>query len=341
MSDPAGSPSQFPIPDRRVYDSYIAGRQSAVLAVAVRTGLFDRLDTDGPMTLSAIRESFGWSERPARSVTTALCAMGLLEREGDLLRASDDAKAYLVRHRPGSLWALIDMEVEHFLSPENLLESLKADDASVYGGQDPWEAHEEDPEKARAFTEAMHSVSERAAAGLAEHVAFRDGERVLDVGGGSGALCLAIAGAHPGVSCTVFDLDPVCAIAAGYAERAGLSDRISTQTGNFFDPEFPTGFDTVLLSQILHDWSFETGEELLRKAYACLPESGRLLVHEKLVEDGDRPLANALVHLDMLVWTKGQQYRFEELREIAERVGFRDVNVIPTVGYWSVVEARR
>ena len=100
----------------------------------------------------------------------ALFAMGLLERDGDRFRLAPDASDYLVRGRPGWLGGLIELEMEHFLSPRSLLDALEKGDPSVYGEEDPWEAHEADPEKALRFTEAMHSVSERAAAGLAEVV---------------------------------------------------------------------------------------------------------------------------------------------------------------------------
>jgi len=110
----------------------------------------------------------------------------------------------------------------------------------------------------------------------------------------------------------------------------------------FADP-FPAGFDAVLLSQILHDWPPEKDRELVKKAYAALPAGGRLLIHEKLVDDdGTGPLANALVNLDMLVWTEGQQLTEEGLRRMLADAGFDDeVERRSTAGYWSVVVARK
>jgi len=332
-------PRRFPIDDERVYRAYIASRSSAAVAVAVRVGLFDRLVAAGEgLTLAEIRGALGWSERGARSMMCALAALELVGEQGGRWRASEDAAAYLTRDTPGSLWGLVDMEVENFLSPRALLDALERDDASVYGGGDPWAAHEEDPEKARAFTAAMHSVSERPAAGLAERVDLAGATRVLDVGGGSGALSIALARENPGLRCTVFDIAPVCALAEDYVADAGLTGRVDARAGDMFAPAWPEGYDVVLLSQILHDWSFETGDELLSRARAALPPGGRIVVHEKLVEDGPpRPVENALVHLDMLVWTKGQQYTPTELRAALERAGFEGVERIRTAGLWSAV----
>lgn len=334
-------PKAFPLDDQRVYDAYVAGRAGAALAVGVRVGLFDRLDA-APLTEDELAQALGFQARGLRSLMTALGALGLVERRADRWRLAPDAAAYLVRDRPGSLWGLIDMEVDHFLSPAALLESLRTGKPSVYGDQDPWDAHEGSPETARAFTAAMHSVSERPAAGLAEVLELQPGARLLDVGGGSGALSIAIAKAHPDVSCTVLDLPVVCELAREYAAAAGVTERVDAAPGDMFNQPLPAGYDAVLLSQILHDWSPEQGAQLLSRAFEALPSGGRVLIHEKLVDDDGRaPLANALVNLDMLVWTEGQQYSEAQLRELLTAAGFEDVQRQTTAGYWSLVSGRR
>jgi SAM-dependent methyltransferase len=335
-------PRLFPRDDQRVYDAYIAGRQSAAVAAAVRIGLFELIARDGPLSETAIGERLRFHARPLRALLAALLAMGLLERQGEHFALSADAADYLVRGKPGWLGGLIDMEVERFLSPASMIEALEKGRPTVYGDVDPWEAHQADPARARAFTAAMHSISERPAAGLAEVVDFSRVRRLLDVGGGSGALSLAVARAWPDVRCVVFDLPVVCAIAREYAAAANLADRVTAEPGDMFAGEFPSGFDAVLYSQILHDWSPEKCGLLLEKAHAALPPGGIVLVHEKLVDDdGGGPLANALVNLDMALWTEGQQFSEVELRRMLGAAGFFDVERRPTAGYWSVVLGRK
>ncbi|MFN8179665.1 MAG: methyltransferase [bacterium] len=335
------NPALFPRDDRVVYDAYIAGRQSAALVAAVRLGLFDALAA-APLDLADLRARLNVHERPLRALTSALVAMHLLERDGERLRLADEAAEYLVQGKPGWLGGLIDLEVENGLDGKLLLEAMRRDDSSVYGGGDPWAAHEADPALARRFTAAMHSVSERPAAGLAEVVDFSGVRRLLDVGGGSGALSLAIARAWPNVSCTVWEIPVVCPIARDYAEAAGLSHRVVAAPGNMFEDAFPPGHDAVLLSQILHDWGEEIWTALLGKAATALPAGGRILVHEKLVEDdGTSPLANVLVNLDMLVWTRGRQLGVGELERLLRETGFVDVERRATAGYWSVVMGRK
>lgn len=333
------SPAAFPLDDARVYDHYIAGRRSAALAAGVRAGLFDALAA-APLTEAEVAARCGWRPRPTRSLLAALQAMGVIVRNGEALTLAPDAAAYLVRGKAGSLWGLIDMEMEAFLSPQALLEALTTGKTSVYGDEDPWARHARDPARARAFTAAMHSISERPAAGFAEVAPLGEARTLLDVGGGSGALSLAAARAFAHLTCTVLDLPGVCAIAAEYAAAAGLGRRVQTFPADMFADPWPAA-DAVLLSQILHDWPPARGRELLGKALATLPPGGAVLIHEKLVDDdGNGPLANALVHLDMLVWTEGQQYSEGELRTMLGEAGFVGVTRQATAGAWSLVVGR-
>ena len=325
--------------ETRVYDAYVAGRQSAALAAAVRLGLFDAL-AEGALPLEALAAKLGVAPRPLGHLARALVAMGLVERRPEGLALGAEAAEELVSGKPGSLCGLIDLEVENFLTPRLVLDAVRGDAPSVYGGEDPWRAHREDPERARAFTRAMHSISERPGRALAEGFDFSRGGRLLDLGGGSGALAIALARRWPELRCTVVDLPEVCELAREYVAAAGLEGRVDTLAADFFGDPLPEA-DWVLLSQILHDWTPERGAELLRRVRGRLRPGGRVLVHEKLVDDdGGGPLANALVDLDMLVWTEGQQYSARSLGELLESCGFEPVSRRRTLAYWSLLEAR-
>ncbi|MDA1266914.1 MAG: methyltransferase, partial [Planctomycetota bacterium] len=301
---------------------------------------FDRLD-EQPRTSAELEAELGFAPRGVRSLLAALKAMGVVDDAQGRWHLSDDAAAFLVRGREGSLWGLIDMEMEHFLSPAALLEALRTGKPSVYAGEDPWAAHGDSPETASAFTAAMHSVSARPAAGVAEVIDLPEGARVLDVGGGSGALSIAIARERPDVRCTVFDLEVVCGLARDYSERAGVAGQVDAVAGDMF-AGLPGGYDAVLCSQILHDWDPEKGARLCALAHEALSPGGRIWVHEKLVDDDGRgPLANALVNLDMLVWTEGQQYSEAELEALLIGAGFGAIERRATAGYWSLMSGTK
>ena len=328
--------------DRLVYDAYVAGRLSAGLAAGVRAGLFDALDA-APRTEAELAEATGTHPRGLRAWLTAMGAAGLVRRDADgLWSLPAPVAASAVRGREGSLAGLIDLEVDEFLSPARVLEGLRSGGPCVYDAEDPWEAHAKDPAKARAFTEAMHAISARPAAAMAAVAPLADARSLLDPGGGSGALSLALAARFPNLSCTILEIPAVVPLANEFAEAAGLAARVQAIEGSLFADAWPGPHDAILLSQILHDWSDEEAERLVARAREALAPGGRLLLHEKLVDDdGSGPLANALVNLDMLVWTEGRQWTPGDLEALLTRGGFRDVRVERTFGYWSLASAIR
>ncbi len=331
-----------PQDELRVYDAYVAGRLSAGLAAGVRTGLFDVLDADGPLSCAALAEASGLHERGVRAWLAAMQAGQLVQEVGSGDFALTPAAARdCVRNKPGSLAGLIDMEIENFLSPALVIEGLRGGGPCVYGDSDPWAEHAADPAKARAFSDAMHAIACSPALALAERAPLENARRLLDAGGGSGTISVALARAFPQLHCTVLEIPAVLPHIEERAREEGLEQQISALQGDLFAQAWPTGFDAVLLSQIMHDWSDDEGARLLRRAYNALNPGGTVLIHEKLIEPDGGPLANALVNLDMLVWTEGRQWSATDLEQLMQQAGFEGVQAQKTYGYWSLVSATK
>jgi hypothetical protein len=339
------------VDDRSIYDIYISPRGGAALALAVHLGLIDWLDGH-PRTAKEVSEHFGFNPRPTDSLLTALTALGILERRDaprperffdpeDSYALSPNAARFLVTGRPESLAGLIAREFDSFITPQGLFDAMKSDAPRVYGERDPWDLHGESAQTARDFAAAMRSISARPAKALAEQPFWADRKHLVDVGGGSGVLAIEALRKWPHLSATVFEIPAVCPLAEELATAEGVGDRLRAVPGNMFAGGWPSG-DVVLLSQILHDWPPDKGRRLLQMALESLGRGGLVLVHEKLLDPTrTRPVANALVSLDMLFWTEGQQYSETQIVEMLRSTGFPEVEVRPTVGYWSVVIGRK
>ncbi|KAJ3163932.1 hypothetical protein HDU88_006101 [Geranomyces variabilis] len=356
--------------DTLVYDHLMANRRTALLMVAVKLNLFTRIADRVPATMTAeqLAKEDKLSLRGADAMLVGLCSMGLLQRQPDAdagqnsslskdftyresYRLSPQSERQLVTHKSTYLGHLINMDAIGYLTPDNLLKSLQADKPQVHGeNTDPWDKQEENEELNTMFTLGMRSISIVAATALRQQAdVFSNQKVILDVGAGPGVHIAEVLKEWPTICAIYFELPQVCKINRTYLEEQGVLDRIEMVGGSMFTDPYPThhkasgaAVDTVLFSQILHDWPIHVGCTLLQKAFTTLQSGGLVVIHEKLLDkDRSGPVSTAMVSIDMLFWTEGQQFTAEQLHAMLLAAGFEQPKTVPTVEYWSITVARK
>jgi hypothetical protein len=114
---------------------------------------------------------------------------------------------------------------------------------------------------------------------------------------------------------------------------AGLDDRISVASGDFFAGPLPKA-EVVTMGLILHDWNLERKLHLIRAAYEALPDGGAYIVIENLIDNARRENAFGLMmSLNMLI-EFGDAFDFTgaDFAGWCREVGFREVEVLPLTG---------
>src|SRR5215510_211867 len=109
--------------------------------------------------------------------------------------------------------------------------------------------------------------------------------RVLDIAAGHGLYGLAFSKQNPQAEITAVDWPNVLEVAKENAQGAGVADRYHTNPGSDFDVDYGTGYDLVLLTNILHHFDKATCETLLRKVHAALADGGRAATLEFVPND--------------------------------------------------------
>jgi SAM-dependent methyltransferase len=143
---------------------------------------------------------------------------------------------------------------------------------------------------------------------------LRGDERIIDAGGGTGALADLILDAHPGAKVTVLDRPEVVAqIPTGDNER-----RLAALAADIFRPWGVTA-DVVILARVLHDWNDELAEKILANARASLDPGGRLLVVEMVLDDEHG--AGGLCDLHLLCVTGGRERTLAEFKDLFNLAG--------------------
>lgn len=342
---------QYEIPssdDRPIWDIWLAMYQMPCVTAALEVGLFETM-AKGPVSMPELVASTGLNERGIKALLRILTALGLLMQHDDRYGITDVTHHFLLKDSPYYWGGVLERICVSNPQHKSLLEILRqgSTGSSAVGGEsdkpaDAWESGQLDIEQARHIAAFMHSHSMPAAVGVARNGDFTGVKKLLDVGGGSGCFSIAIAQQYPQIHCTIMDLAAMCQLVPDYVKEGAVEGRVDAVAVDMFRQEWPRGYDALFFSNILHDWSFETCAQLLARACSCLPEGGKIYLHEMLLDDnGNGPVHAAAFSIMMLIGTRGQQFTFPELRQLLQDAGFADINVISTHGYYSLVTAHK
>jgi methylase of polypeptide subunit release factors len=96
-----------------------------------------------------------------------------------------------------------------------------------------------DPARLEQLMGAMTGISLGNIHALADKFDFSGYKTLCDVGGATGQLSLIVAGRHPHLRCTSFDLPVVEPIAKKTIAAAGLAERVATASGDFLTDPLP------------------------------------------------------------------------------------------------------
>lgn len=334
--------------DRLIWDVYTSMYHLPALAAADELCLFSFLEKK-PATREEISDNLNLDPRGAEALLGVLSSLGLLIHDQELFSNTPESRNFLLPHSP-YYWGGVLHNIRRTALPvyRELLAVLRKPERGTSGTQkqfdfaDQWESGNLDPEEARWRTRFMHSHSFPAAMNLGQHLDLAGASRFLDVAGGSGGFCIALAMKNPDVHFTLMDLPPVCEVAKEYIADYGLTDQIETYPADMFKSPWPSGYDAVFFSDIFHDWDWETCIYLGRRSFETLLPGARIFLHEMLLEDRkDSPLAAAAYSMNMLLSTEGKQFTGRELDELLKKCGFADVSITPAYGYFSLITARK
>ena len=122
-------------------------------------------------------------------------------------------------------------------------------------------------------------------------------------------------------------------------KAAGVAGRCTLRSGSFFEAVIP-GADAYSMRHILHDWSDELCIRILGNIRKAIPSSGRLLVIETVVPEGNDPSPSKLFDMLMMIFPNGMERSEAQFGSLFAASGFRLAGITPTQSPVSVIEAR-
>jgi hypothetical protein len=256
---------------------------SKALFAALDFDLFTHISR-GSDSLSPLAKATGIAENRLHTLLTALKSIGLLTEAGGHFKNAPATSRYLVAGAPGDFRDYVRFVNGAFgyESFRHLEKALRGD--RIFPNKGFYEGLIYDAGIGGAlFSSAQHTGSQGPARLMAKRIDLKGRDKLLDVGGGSGAFTLAFCADNPQLSATILDFAQTIDTAKRYAREAGLSNRIAHVAGNAATADWPGGHGVVLMSYIWSAVGREETEILAKRAFAALPPGGLLLVHDFMV----------------------------------------------------------
>ncbi len=264
--------------------------QSASLMAAVEIGLFTAI-SKGAGNAAEIAKALNITERNADRLATVCRTMDLIDTaESGRYRNAADVERFLVEGEPGYAGPWILFTKPRWDKFGNLTEFLRQSEEAVLGQYEGLTVA-----AARKMHEATYSIGMGAARRFVRQVDLSNRNRVLDLGGGSGAYSITAAKAHPHIEAIVFDLPPVAVVAREYIAEHGVEKQVTAVGGDFTADTLPDGCDVAIMASNLPLYSREIIGKVIRRAYNVLKPGGEMhLIGETLRDDRSGPLGPAL-----------------------------------------------
>jgi hypothetical protein len=299
---------------------------------AVELGVFEALGFDQApdgLDLGQAQGVLGLAARPARALLDTCVATGLLGKVDGRYRNSPLAERYLAAGSEYSLRNYVLDERWCWPAWGRLEDALRADAQLLPEDAEGYHAFPED-----FFLDFLHGHSLAMGERLAAAVDFGASRRLMDVGGGSGAVSIALCRAFPHLEAVVVDQPPVLVKTAAHIGAAGLGHRVSTRAANIFESPLPDDCDTAVVANVLHDFSPARAREIHGRVADALPAGGRIVILEIAPDDDRRspPLAVAFSVAMIVNTAGGDAHTPAQYRAWLEEAGFTGVVTTPIPG---------
>ncbi len=287
--------------DKKIGEILNGFEPALVLMTANHLKIFDELAGE-PVSADDISQKLNLSQKGTLRLLNALVALEISSKKDNRYQLMDSCRPFLSKDGDRCMHQWIRLmfslvpvwlELPQFVKTGSFIKSIM----EVLGN---------DPHETRAFIDAMHDKGLKATWLMAREIPLGDYKHLLDIGGGPGTYSLEWAKLHHNLKATVFDIPPVVEVAKSYIQKYDLGDRVNTIGGDFKNDDFGSGYDLILIANVLHMYDEDQAKFLLQKAINTLSSKGRIILHG-FCTDGDdtSPLNDVLFSLNIALLTPG------------------------------------
>jgi enterochelin esterase-like enzyme/SAM-dependent methyltransferase len=313
-----------PKPSNRTIQSLSrAVHPSFAMLAGCQLGVFTAL-RDVSLTADQVAQALEVDVTRLRPLLYALVSAGLLAVEQEHFSNTAETNSFLAKGSPYFMGTVYDVWAMIWEAEMKTAESIRTGVAQCWNLFDY--ANKPREELAKMFR-GFHAPSMAYGRLLAERYDFSLYQSIVDVGGGSGGLAIALVQTIPHLIATVIDLPSVTPITQQFIDEAGLADRIQTKALNVVNEQISGSYDVAILSKIIQTLSAEDSRLLLKNVGQALSPGGKVIIFGTILDDSRlTPADFATANLFFInVYDGGQAFTEGEHREWLAEAGFENI----------------
>ena len=307
------------------------------IRAALQLGLFTPL-ADAPMTAEELANAIDVDPRRLEMLLYQLVVSGYLEVADGKFTNTPMTAHYLIRGHDGYYGGIHEFWTEMFTALMGTADSIRT---GIPQAKIDFAGMTQD--ELGAFLRGIHGRSVAAGRNIAKSPLFAEAKNVVDVGGGSGGVAIALCEAHPQLQVTVTDLPSVVPIAQEMIGEAGLANRITGLIADILADPLPGGFDVAVARTLFQVLSVEQCQQAAHNIAAALPSGGTLFI-VGYVTDDSRLSPEGAVGMDTVflnVFDDGQSYTESQYHSWLKDAGFTAIVRTPFLAGTSLITAQK
>jgi predicted O-methyltransferase YrrM len=243
----------------------------AMLA-GMQLDLFTQL-ADRPMNTEQIAETIGVGSAKLRPLLYALVVADLLNVEGEFFSNTDTANRFLVRGDPSCVVDIHEQLSDLWSAALKTAESIRT---GVPQASHDYQSMSKD--ELQQFFRGQHPYAIEYGRDLIARYDFSSYRTLLDVGGGSGGLAIAVTDAIPNIQATVVELSTVTPVTQHFIDKAGAGDRIKVIAADVVRDQLPGSYDAAVMTAFLQVLSPDDVRRALKNVSRAMNPGGKIFI---------------------------------------------------------------
>ena len=272
-----------------------------------------------PYTAPQLAQQLETDEPRLGRLLRALTQANLLTWDGTHFSATTETAVYLNRNHPNYIAELSDLF--SFIWQEVLPFTA----TTIRKGRSP-ARHDfttMTPAEIERFLRMLHPNALSTGRLLASQHDFSRYRTLLDVGGGSGGLSLALVEQFPQLQPTLLELPCVAAISRQFIEDTA----VQLIAADFLNDDIPGAYDVLVMKAFTQTLAETAVVLAVKKAYDLLKPNGDLYIQAAILDD-DRIAPAWTVQFDLVLlnlYENGRAYTESEYRQWLTAAGFASI----------------